>query len=42
LQLPALWLQDGVIDETAALRAKAAGMQVVMNRCVYRDYLSLF
>lgn len=42
LQLPALWLQDGVIDEAAALRAKAAGMEVVMNRCVYRDYLSLF
>lgn len=42
LQLSALWLQDGVIDEAAALRAKAAGIQVVMNRCVYRDYLSLF
>lgn len=41
LQLPALWLQDGVIDEEAALRAKAAGIDVVMNRCVYRDYVSL-
>ncbi len=41
LKLPALWLQDGVIDETAALRAKAAGLQVVMNRCVYRDYTQL-
>lgn len=39
LRLPALWLQDGVIDETAALRAEAAGIQVVMNRCIYRDYL---
>lgn len=42
LRLPALWLQDGVIDEAAALRAKAAGMEVVMNRCIYRDYISLF
>ncbi len=41
LNLPALWLQDGVIDEVAALRAKGAGMQVVMNRCVYRDYTQL-
>jgi predicted CoA-binding protein len=41
LQLPALWFQDGVIDEAAALRAKAAGLQVVMNRCVYRDYTQL-
>lgn len=41
LQLPALWLQDGVIDHTAALRARAAGLTVVMDRCIYRDYLQL-
>ena len=41
LKLPALWLQDGVIDEAAALKARAAGMTVVMNRCIYRDYLQL-
>ena len=39
LQLPALWLQDGVIDVAAAQRARAAGMTVVMDRCLYRDYL---
>lgn len=32
-----LWLQDGVIDETSALRAQAAGITVVMNRCTKRD-----
>lgn len=32
-----LWLQDGVINEAAALRAKDAGMTVVMNRCTLRD-----
>ena len=36
-----LWLQDGVIHEEAALRAQAAGMTVVMNRCVWRDYVTL-
>ena len=41
LKLPALWLQDGVIDEAAALRAQASGLTVVMNRCIYRDYLEL-
>ena len=41
LQLPALWLQDGVIDAAAAWRARAAGLTVVMNRCIYRDYLQL-
>ena len=41
LKLPALWLQDGVIDETAALRARAAGLMVLMDRCIYRDYIQL-
>ena len=36
-----LWLQDGVVDETAANRAVAAGMTVVMDRCIWRDCLAL-
>lgn len=41
LKLPAIWLQDGVINEKAALRACDAGITVVMDRCIYRDYLHL-
>ena len=41
LKLPALWLQDGVIDETAAERARAAGVVTVMDRCIYRDRAAL-
>jgi hypothetical protein len=37
LKLPALWLQDGVIDVAAAVRAQQAGIFVVMDRCIYRD-----
>ncbi|MDO9053252.1 MAG: CoA-binding protein [Gallionella sp.] len=32
-----LWLQDGIIHEAAALRAQAAGITVVMDRCLWRD-----
>ncbi len=42
LGIPALWLQEGVVDEAAALRAQAAGIEVVMNRCMYRDYVGFF
>lgn len=38
LKLPALWLQEGVVDEEAALRAQEAGMKVVMDRCIYKEY----
>ncbi|MFA7097513.1 MAG: CoA-binding protein [Gammaproteobacteria bacterium] len=41
LKLPALWLQEGVVNEAAARRARRAGMFVVMDRCIYRDYLQL-
>ena len=34
-----LWLQDGVVNEEAAKKARAAGITVVMDRCVWRDYL---
>ncbi len=36
-----LWLQDGIVHEEAALRAQQAGITVVMNRCMLRDYTRL-
>lgn len=41
LKIPLIWLQDGVVNEAEALRAQAAGIKVVMDRCVYRDYIQL-
>jgi predicted CoA-binding protein len=41
LGIKRLWLQDGVIHEEAALRAQQAGIIVVMNRCMARDYTQL-
>ena len=42
LGFPALWLQLGVVNEEAALRAQAAGIKVIMDRCVYQDYVRFF
>jgi hypothetical protein len=39
LGIKRLWLQDGVVNEEAAKKARAAGITVVMDRCVWRDYL---
>ena len=36
-----LWLQEGAEDEASAERARAAGMTVVMGRCIMRDYTRL-
>jgi len=41
LRIPALWLQDGVIDTAAAERAVQAGIFTVMDRCLYRDRAAL-
>jgi predicted CoA-binding protein len=32
-----LWLQEGVINEEAAQRAREAGITVVMDRCMWRE-----
>lgn len=40
-KIPILWLQDGVLNEDQALRAQQAGIIVIMDRCTYRDYMSL-
>lgn len=38
LGVKSIWIQEGIVNEPAALRARQAGMFVVMNRCIFRDY----
>ncbi len=37
-----LWMQLGVVSEPAKLRARAAGLEVVMDRCVKIEHARLF
>ncbi len=34
-----LWLQEGVVDEEAAARARGAGMEVVMDLCILKEHM---
>jgi predicted CoA-binding protein len=38
LKLPALWLQETVVHEEAAEKARQAGMIVVMDRCILKEH----
>jgi len=38
----AVWMQLGVIDEDAAVRARNAGLDVIMDRCPKIEYARVF
>jgi len=42
LKVPAIWMQEGVIDEAAAQKARNAGIQVVMDRCILKEHRARF
>jgi predicted CoA-binding protein len=41
LAIPYLWLQEGEVNPEAAARAEAAGVKVVMDRCILKDRMHL-
>lgn len=37
-----IWMQEGVIHEAAAERARRAGLVAVMDRCILKDHHAIF
>jgi predicted CoA-binding protein len=42
LGVPAIWMQEGVIHEQAAEKARKAGIFVVMDRCILKEHRKRF
>jgi predicted CoA-binding protein len=38
LNVPVLWLQEGVVHEDAAEKARSAGVTVVMDKCILKEH----
>jgi len=38
LKLPVLWLQESVVHEEAAERARQAGVTVIMDKCILKEH----
>jgi predicted CoA-binding protein len=38
LKVPAIWLQETVVHEAAAAKARAAGIYVVMDKCILKEH----
>lgn len=42
LKVPAIWMQEEVINESAAEKARKAGIFVVMDRCILKEHRARF
>ena len=42
LKIPSVWLQEGVIHTQAAQKARDAGLNVVMDRCILKEHRARF
>src|SRR5436190_408170 len=37
----AVWMQEGIEDEASAQKARAAGLEVIMDRCILKEHRRL-
>ena len=42
LRVPAIWMQESVVNERAAEKARRAGIFVVMDRCILKEHRQRF
>lgn len=42
LKVPAIWMQEGVVNEEAAAKARKAGIFVVMDHCILKEHRARF
>ena len=42
LKIPAIWMQEDVVHDKAAAKARQAGIFVVMDRCILKDHRARF
>jgi predicted CoA-binding protein len=39
IKAKAIWMQEGIINEEAASKARKAGIEVVMDKCLKKEYI---
>ncbi len=36
-----IWMQEGIVHNAAADKARQAGLRVIMNKCIYKEHANL-
>ena len=42
MKVPVIWMQEGVIHEAAAEKARKAGITVIMDKCILKEHRKRF
>jgi predicted CoA-binding protein len=42
LRVPAIWMQEEIVNEKAAQKARQAGIFVIMDRCILKEHRARF